>query len=81
MTALMTAKRHACSPSLSREALAPRGLEKDAQDESSDGSGLAILLEEPAIALWASEAAARYGVSALHALGMLAEALLLDTQC
>ena len=37
-----------------------------------------VLLEEPAIALWAAEAAAKYQVSALGALGLLAHALLVD---
>jgi hypothetical protein len=43
-----------------------------------DVAKFAPLLEEPAIALWAAEASERYQVSALGALGLLAQALLLD---
>jgi len=39
----------------------------------------AELLEDPAIALWAGEAATKYQVSALGALGLLAHALLVDS--
>jgi hypothetical protein len=39
-------------------------------------TSLAVLLDDPAIALWASEAAARYHVTSLDALGLLAQALL-----
>jgi hypothetical protein len=48
------------------------------EDSRTVQGGWALLLEEPAVALWASEAAARYGLSALAALGLLAQALLLD---
>jgi hypothetical protein len=36
------------------------------------------LLDDPAIALWAAEASAKYRVSALGAIGLLAHALLVD---
>jgi hypothetical protein len=40
--------------------------------------GCQVLLEEPAIGLWASEAATKYGVTAADALELLAYALFLD---
>ena len=43
-----------------------------------DPTKFAGLLEEPSIALWAGEAAAKYQVSALDALGLLAHALFVD---
>ena len=47
-------------------------------DPEIDVTAFARLLEDPAIALWAGEAAFKYQVSALGALGLLAHALLVD---
>jgi hypothetical protein len=52
----------------------------DSQVPTFDGSRFASLLEDPAIEQWASESAARYGVSTIEALRVLAQALLLDAQ-
>ena len=43
-----------------------------------DVTMFAGLLDDPAIALWAAEASAKYRVSALGAIGLLAHALLVD---
>ena len=43
-----------------------------------DVTMFAGLLDDPAIALWAAEASAKYQVSALGAIGLLAHALLVD---
>jgi hypothetical protein len=40
-----------------------------------DLTQFSVLLDDPAIALWARDAAARYDVSVLDALGLLAQAL------
>jgi len=45
-----------------------------------DSARLGVLLEDAAFAEWATETAARYRVSALDALGALAEALFRDGQ-
>jgi hypothetical protein len=46
----------------------------------SDGSTLEGLLEDPAIGNWAREAAAEGRMSPLDALGLLAQALVLDAR-
>jgi hypothetical protein len=48
------------------------------EDPEIDVTAFAGLLEDPAIGLWAGEAAFKYQVSALGALGLLAHALLVD---
>jgi hypothetical protein len=60
------------------EALVPHRHEEEAQGASCDDSRFAALLKEPAVALWAFETAVRYEISALHALRLLAQALVLD---
>jgi hypothetical protein len=78
MTSLITTVKGARSSR--HEAFVPQRYERDAQFESSDDGRFRVLLDEPAVALWASEAAERYGISALHALRLLAQALVLDAQ-
>ena len=73
-------------PQLDSVASLPRGY----SDRSRRGGGnskettqidvtmFAGLLDDPAIALWAAEASAKYRVSALGAIGLLAHAILVD---
>jgi hypothetical protein len=52
-----------------------RPIEKRQPKRAEGGTGLSALLEDPSIALWATEIAARYRVSPMHVLRLLAEAL------
>jgi hypothetical protein len=58
----------------------PRDEESARTATQVDVTMFARLLDEPAIAQWAAEAAVRFQVSALGALGLLAHALLIDAE-
>jgi hypothetical protein len=77
---VLTAPPAAPAPASRHQHLIGEECKQDGTCETAEGSRFAPLLEEPAVALWASEAASRYGISMCESLGLLAHALLLDAE-